>query len=482
MQRLLLLCALFISPSLYAETLLELYDQAFQNDPQLKIAESEVLANRQLKPQAQASLAPQLTLGGSVSENIGMSDWFTGDNTESTNANYNLSLSYALYRQNLNIAVEQTDSVVAQTEAAYQSSKQDLMIRLANAFFNILASQDNVNFARSTKEAFYRQLDQAQKRFEVGLIAITDVQESQAGYDLAVADEILALNQVDNAIEALREITGSYHHLTQTLTEEMDLVSPDPENIDEWTTIALENNPQLTAAKYSIETSMKEIKKQRAAHLPTVDLVAQHSYRDRLRGDNDLFGSATGTDNSIGVQIGYSLFEGGGIRAREREAQQRHTQALDQLTQVQRTVQRQTRNAYLNVLSSISRINATKQALTSTETALEAVQIGYEVGTRTSVDVLNARRDLLQAQRDYAGSRYDYVLNTLNLKQAAGLISLDDFEKINQWLVEGGEAESENVDVEEDAETVDVDMEEDAESMDMEEEADFVEEDAEFQE
>jgi outer membrane protein len=448
MSRLLLLCSLLISPSLYAETLLELYEQALQNDPQLKIVESDVLANRQLKPQAQAALAPQLSIGGSVTENISMSDWMTGDNTESTNANYNLSLSYALYRKNLNIAVAQTDSVVAQSEAAYESEKQALMVTLASAFFDILAAQDNVNFARSTKEAFYRQLDQAQKRFEVGLIAITDVQESQAGYDLAVADEIQALNQIDNAVEALREITGSYHDLSQTLHEEMDLVTPDPDNIDEWTSIALDNNPRIVAAKHAIDTSIKEIKKQRAAHLPTVDLVAQHSYRDRLRGDNDVFGTATGTDNSIGVQVNYLLFEGGGIRARVREAQQRHTQSLDQLTQVQRTVQRQTRNAYLNVLSSISRIKATKQALTSTETALEAVQIGYEVGTRTSVDVLNARRDLLQAQRDYASSRYAYVLNTLTLKQAAGLIALEDLEKINQWLIEE-EIQQETAEVEE---------------------------------
>ncbi|MCV6637193.1 TolC family outer membrane protein [Candidatus Albibeggiatoa sp. nov. NOAA] len=454
MPRLLFLCILLISPTLYAETLLELYEQAVKNDPQLKIAEYEVLANQELKPQAQAALAPQLTLGGGVSENFSQSDFLSGDNQEFTNANYNLSLSYALYRRNLNIAVDQTDSVVARTEAAYESEKQGLMLRLAQAFFDILAADDNVSFARSTKDAFERQLDQAQKRFEVGLIAITDVQESQAGYDLAVADEIQALNQVDNAKEALREIIGSSDsdlNLSQTLSEEMELVSPDPENIDEWTTIALENSPQVLAAKHAIETSMQEIKKQRAANLPTVDLVAQHGYRDRLRGDDDPTGASQGTDNSIGIQVGYLLFEGGGIRARVREAQRRHTQALDQLTQAQRTVQRQTRNAYLNVLSSISRIKAAKQALTSTETALEAVQIGYEVGTRTSVDVLNARRDLLQAQRDYASSRYGYVLNTLGLKQAAGLIALDDFEKINQWLVKA-EAADEVVEVEEESE------------------------------
>ncbi len=443
MLRLLVFSVLLINLPVSAETLLELYEQAIQNDPQLKIAESDVLANRQLKPQAQSALAPQLNLGGSISENISMSDWLTGDNTESTNANYNLSLSYALYRRNLTIAVAQADTVVAQTEAKYESTKQGLMVRLANAFFDILAAQDNVNFARSTKEAFYRQLDQAKKRFEVGLIAITDVQESQAGYDLAVADEILALNQVDNAIEALREITGNYHNLDQTLTEEMELVAPTPENIDEWTTVALENNPQIIAVRYAIDNSLQEIKRQLAANLPTVDLFAQHSYRDRLRGDDDLMGNATGTDNSIGIQVNYNLFEGGGIRARVREAQQRYTQTLDQLIQTQRIVQRDVRNAYLNVLSSISRIKATKQALTSTETALEAVQIGYEVGTRTSVDVLNARRDLLRAQRDYANSRYSYVLNTLILKQAAGLITMEDLEKINQWLIKTEVGESE---------------------------------------
>jgi len=429
---LLLIVCCFTGP-VQAETLLELYELAVQNDPQLKIAHKEYLATLEKRPQARALLLPYLGLGAEVNETWSNDSGMFDGSRENTSGGYNVSLSYPLYQRDLRVQVEQVDSQIKQVEANYESAKQALMERLSTRYFGVLAANDNVKFAGSAKGAFQRQLDDAQQRFEVGLIAITDVQEAQAGYDLAVADEIEAQNELDNAIEALREITGTYHSLLATLNEDAPLLGPDPKDIDSWTEYALKNNPQILAAEYSIETANKEIEKQRAGNWPTVEVVGKHSYSDVFRGNDSPFGNKS-RNNSIGLQLSYPLYEGGAIRARTREAKQRYYQSLDQKEQQRRAVQLQTRQAFVNVLSNISRVKALKQALFSTETALKAIQAGFELGTRTSVDVVNAQRDLLRAQRNYSNARYNYVLNTLRLKQASGLISVDDLGKINSWL------------------------------------------------
>ncbi|OQW92758.1 MAG: hypothetical protein BWK79_14020 [Beggiatoa sp. IS2] len=429
----LLFIGYFSSRLVFAETLLELYELAEQNDPQLKIAKTERLIISEKKPQAQAQLLPQVMLGANARENLQTKNWLLGDRQENTEIGYNISLSYALYRRDRQIALDQVNGQILEVEANYENTRQTLMGRLAAAYFRVLAGNDNLKFTRAAKEAFRRQLDQSQLRYQVGLIAVTDVQEAQAGYDSAVADEIQAQNELDTAQEALREITGSYHQVLAILKEDSPLLSPDPADIDVWTQIALERNPQLVATRRAVDVARQEIERQRAAQLPTVDLVGDHRYSDTLRGEDQP--SSYSTRNSVGVELNYFLYEGGAIRSRVREAKQRHLQALDQLEQQQRSVQRQVHEAYLQVLSNMSRVKALKQALVSSTTALEAVQAGFEVGTRTSVDVLNAQRDLLRAQQSYSQARYDYVLNTLKLKQAAGLIDITDFRNINEWLV-----------------------------------------------
>ncbi|OQY54658.1 MAG: type I secretion protein TolC [Candidatus Parabeggiatoa sp. nov. 2] len=421
------------SSQIQAETLLELYQLALQNDPQLKITNYDRLVTLEKKSQARAPLLPQVTVGADATENWRTEDWMFGNDMENTTASYNVSLNYALYRRDLRIQLEQVDSQIRQTEATYESAKQALMERIASRYFAVLSANDNLKFARRAQKAFKRQLDDALERFKVGLIPITDVQEAQAGYDLAVADEIQAQNELDNAHEALREMTGTYHGMLAALNDDAPLLGPDPTDIDAWTEIALEQNPQVLAAQHAIETARQEIEKQRAAKWPTVDLVGRHSYGDVLRGDENPPGTLT-TSNSVGIQLSYSLYEGGAIRSRIREAQLRKTQALQRLEQQRRATQLQARQAFLNLLSSISRVKALKQALRSTETASKAVQTGFELGTRTSVDVVNAERDLLRARRNYSSARYDYLLNTLRLKQAAGLISVEDITGINNWL------------------------------------------------
>ena len=428
-------CVWLCSNPIHAETLLELYQLAEQHDPQLKIANSERQATLEKKPQARATLLPQVSLSANVNENWRLNDNPLNDGMENSSIGYNVSLKYALYRRDRQIQLEQVDNEILRAEAIYVRAQQELIERLASSYFAVLAANDNTKFAFSAKKAFKRQADEAQQRFEVGLIAITDVQEAQAGYDLAVADEILARNELDNAHEELREITGSYHKVLAILSEDAPLLSPNPADIDTWTEYAIEQNPRIKAAQYQVASAHQEVAKQRAANLPTLDLVGQHSYDDVFRGDKNPLGDEIIT-SSVGIQFNYQLYEGGAIRSRIKEARLGHVQALDRLEQLHRTVQSQTRQAFLSLLSNISRVKALEKALLSTETAFNAIRTGFELGTRTSVDVVNAQRDLLRAQRNYSQARYNYVIDTLRLKLAAGLLSKKDLIGINNWLTQ----------------------------------------------
>jgi len=421
------------SVQIQAETLLELYQLAQQNDPKLKIVAQERIAVRENKHLTSAPLLPEVTLGANATETLQTENWLFGNDREQTTIGYDVTLRYPLYRRELNIALEQVDSEIKQAEAEYESARQELMARLASRYFEVLAANDDFKFTAAAKKAFKQQLEEALVRFEVGLLSITDVEEAKAAYDLAVSDEILAQNEKDNALEALREVTGRYHRVLATLKENSPLLAPNPANVDKWTVMALEQNPDVLATQFAIETARQEIEKQRAGNLPTIDLVAQHSYNDVFRGDDNPPGTLT-TNNSIGIQLNYFLYEGGGIRSRTKIAQVRRIQAVDKLEEQRRATQLQTRQAYWRLLSNISRVKALKQALISSETALKATQKGFEVGTRTSVDVVNAQRDLLSAQRDYSNVRYDYVVSTLLLKQAAGSLSQEDLVGINKWL------------------------------------------------
>lgn len=434
LTRFAVICLCCIASQVYAEDLLDLYKLAKENDPALKVAAGNVQIAREGKNQTKSALLPSVDLGAGVSQNYDLSDWMSGDSAENTTGQYSLSLSYPLYRRNLGLAHKQVDSQISASEATFQSAEQDLIARLAAAYFDVLAANDNLLFAQGTKEAFKRQLDQAQQRFDVGLIAITDVQEAQAGYDLAVAEEIQAQNNLDNAYEALREITGGYHkHIATLKADNPPLLRPEPADIKKWSETALEKNPEMIAAKYNLDATRQDIDIARTGKLPTVDITASHGYQDIMRGDSG-YSTSTGTSNSIGIQLAYSLYNGGQVSSNIRQAQNRYTQALDSLEQLRRTIHRQSQAAFLNVVSNISQVKALKQALKSNEVALDAVQTGFEVGSRTSVDVLNAQRELLSAQSNYARSRYDYIVNTLLLKQAAGLLTEEDVVAINAWL------------------------------------------------
>jgi outer membrane protein len=327
------------------------------------------------------------------------------------------------------VQLSQADNQVAQAEATYAAEQQNTGLRTAQAYFNVLLAQDNLEFARAEKEAIERQLEQAKARFDVGLIAITDVNEAQAGFDQARANVIKAENDLDNASEALREIIGEFDKELNGLAMEIPLKSPEPSNIEDWSKRAQENNLDIISAQNRSELAKKSIDLQFAGHLPTLDLVGTAGFIDNNRPNGFTYQS-----QAIGMQVNVPLFQGGGVNSRVRQARHEFEAAQENLDAQRRAVTRQVKDAYRGVLSSISQVEALKAAVVSSQSALEATEAGFEVGTRTMVDVLTEQRNLYRAKRDYAQARYDYIVNSLSLKQASSILLREDIELVNRWL------------------------------------------------
>lgn len=418
-----------------AENLLQVYQQAKSYDAQFKALESGYLATLEKKPQALAALKPQVALSGSASH---LYQNTTQDPTPGTMAKYNtnnvsysVGMTKSLYNKSLDAQVAQSDAIIGQASAGLAAGREALVLRAAQAYFNCLLAQDNLQFARTEKQAIARQLEQTQAYFDAGRSAITDVKEAESRYDLAAAQELNAANQLDLAREQLRVLTGSVYSSLNAPAANMPLIVPAPQNIETWVQMAKANNKQLLANKHAIDTAQKTLEIQRAAKKPVVDLYAKHT-GSATRGEPELDPTVYGA--SAGVEMSMPLYTGGAISSRIREAQHSLRQAQQEYDFQARQTEQQARNAYLTVQSSISQVKANQQALNSAETAAEATQAGYEVGTRTAVDVLTALRNVFSARRDYASARYNYLLNTLALKQAAGTLNDKDIVAVNSYL------------------------------------------------
>jgi len=415
----------------YALDLLQIYELGLQSDPQIQIVRAERDSVRENRPQALAQLRPTLSASGDVSRthsDVRSSPSGTADSTYNKTV-LSLSLNQPLYRKDYWIQLQQSDNQIAQAEADYVTAQQNLIMRIAQAYFDVLSAQDTLGFAHAETTAIQRQLDQAQQRFDVGLIAITAVHEAQAAYDKARADEIQAENELDDTWEALHEIIGDSEKVLSPLTAELPLKMPTPDSIDQWSEIALQQNPKLVAQRSATAVARQNIELQRSGHYPTLALVGSHA----LNRSNASSASDTDT-SSIGLQLSVPLYSGGGTTSRTRQARFDFEKAQQSLDQELRAVKRQVRDAYRGIVSSISRVHALKATTTSAKSALEATEAGFEVGTRTMVDVLAEQRNLYRARRDYSHVRYDYILNGLRLKLAAGSLSQSDLESINPWL------------------------------------------------
>lgn len=434
----------------HAASLLEVYQQALQSDPLIHEAEALRQAAETAEPQARGFLLPQLNASGSwtTASNDGSQLEFVPETqslqsfdfeSERDTLQWSLNLTQTLFRWDQFVNMKIADKIVARAEVVYEAAQQDLMIRVVQRYFGVLAAEDRLASIQADREAIARQLEQAQQRFEVGLIAITDVQESQAAYDQAVAAEIAAKRDLATAREFLREITGEYVPDLAAPEEAFPLAPPQPADMEAWVELALDQNLNLLASRFDERIARDEISLRRSGHFPDVQLVAGRNHRDETGesrfGPNPFQPTDSIVDgNFVGVEVTVPLFSGGRTSSLVREAVYLHRASLERLQLVARETERATRDAYLGVLSEISRVQALEQAVESSRTALEATQAGFDVGTRTIVDVLNSQRALYQAITNYYQSRYDYVINVLQLKQAAGTLKVQDLEQIDRWL------------------------------------------------
>lgn len=436
LKKLIPLILLSTSQPLMALDLIDIYQLALEQDAEIKIAESEYLSAAEALPLSKAANLPQINFATNVSGRDSDSSSpqpGAGGEREVLSYGFSLNLTQNIYNAETLAGVDIAEAEVARALANLEASRQDLIIRVAERYFDILGAQDNVEFAIAEKNAIARQLEQAQKRFEVGLIAITDVHEAQARYDSAVAQELLAKNLLENAYQALEVIIARVPSLTLArLGEQLDLDIPEPADSEKWVNFALNNNRSLISSLAALNVARQTREQKGRGNYPTVDFTA--SYSDDTFDDDDL-GDYDQKDLILAFQLNVPLYTGGRIDSEKQQAEHNYQAAKDSTLLQRRLASQQTRDAYLGVVSGISQVQALRQALSSSTTALEATEAGFEVGTRTSVDVLVSLRETYRARRDYAGARYDYLLNILRLKQAAGILSQDDLLEVNRWLV-----------------------------------------------
>jgi len=421
---------LLTSISSQADNLLQVYELAKQNDPAYGASIAEYNAAKEASPKAMAGVLPQLNLVGSHTEvydevrNGGVAEDYDSDF-------YSLTLSQTIFNKSRFDAIDQADALVAQAEANYGNAKHDLIVRVAQRYFDVLSESENLVFARAEKKAIAQQLDQAKQRFKVGLTAITDVHEAQARYDQAVSQEIEAQRLFDVSLEILREISGQRHENLSKANLQQQLLAPNPADIDTWVTTALDRNLLLLSAQNAMLAAMEGRDLASAGHYPTLNLEADYTDFD---SSGPTVSPLEKDGSTVSLVLNIPIYSGGGTSATTREAAANHQRSKALYEQQRRATIRLVRNSYLTVISAISQVKALKQALRSTQTALEATQAGFEVGTRTTVDVLNSQREMYRAQRDHIRARHAYILNTLQLKQAAGTLTEEDIRLINGWL------------------------------------------------
>lgn len=431
-----------------AENLVDIFELAAKSDPLLLSAKAERDALKEIGSQTRANFLPTLKANAyytKLSENI-TSYQILGQDYDVVlerkpedsvigrylyeNKGYSLTLSQPVFHM-----PSFADSRIAEVEqvkadVSYRIAQQDLLFRVAENYYGVLQRIDELNFARTEKAAIARQLEVTKKRFQVGLIAVTDVHETQARHDLALSREVLAENELSHAREILRDVTGILHMDLLALRADMPFIPPTPTNIDDWTTAARNQNMRIATAQLEHEAADHRVDKEKAAYYPTVDLNGTLGYN----AYGYPFGASQSQIASITLDMNWTLYQGGRSASNIRQARHYIEASKHNLERVEREVLSQTRNAFLGVLASISHVKALGQAVNSAAGAAKATEAGFEVGTRSAVEVIDAKLELFRAQRDYASTRYDYLLNTLRLKAAVGLLTVDDLEQLNQWL------------------------------------------------
>jgi outer membrane protein len=444
----------------HPKDLVGVFEDAVKNDPVIRQADANRLAAREARPQAIAALLPQLngTAGITRDHQSGFQDSISAvtnpanpngppllvvipepDVIDTTTRTWGLNLKQNVFSWSSWMTLKAASAQVAEAEATYQAAEQQLILRVATAYFNVLTAEDTLEADQTALQAISRQLDQATTRFDVGLIAITDVEDAKAARDTAAATVIADKRALATSEDQLQEITGEKYDRLAKPGIDMPLLNPEPADESRWVDISLEQNPTLISSRLAADIARDNVRVAVGGHLPSLDILAGRSYTYNTSDETVEGLSFNGVDNKINdrqitLQLTVPLFSGGYTQSKVRQAQYLWIAAKEGVVQSSRATERQARDAYLGVISGIAHVQALRQALESNQTALKATEAGYEVGTRTSVDLLNARRNLVQAQTNFAVARYDYIVSVLTLRLAAGTLDRPELGSVNSWL------------------------------------------------
>ena len=413
----------------YSLDLIQTLELARRNDPLFLAAEANYQAETQEVGKARADLLPSLDASATTAQNDAT---INGTQKSFPSSGYDVTLRQTLFNWGQFATLKQAKASVRKAAANYAAARQDLIKRVAIRYFGVLAAQDNLELAKANREANGQQLEVAQGRLDVGLGNITDVHQSRARYQLAVANVIDAESTLEDARQALRELIGELPSDPTSLKKDVPLALPDPPAVEPWVEKAQAQNFSLLAANEDVEIAKRELSITNAGHIPSLDLVGSHSHSDYQSVTPP--GDFNATDNSIALALTIPIIQGGRVLRESDQARYRYQASQQTREATRRNVVRTTRNSFLGIKNEASRVEALEQSVIAAESALEAKRVGFQAGINTNVEVLDAERDRFINQRDLLGARYSYILNTLNLKEAVGSLNEDDLKDINGWL------------------------------------------------
>ncbi|MGB0129894.1 MAG: TolC family outer membrane protein [Rhodocyclaceae bacterium] len=418
-----------------AADLLQVYRDALSYDAQYAAARAQLDAGREKLPQGRAGLLPTVVLNANTQWNdYDFKQPFPGPRKYNSNG-YSVQLTQPLFHWQNWIQYDQGKLQAAQAETQFATATQDLILRVAQAYFDVLLAEDSLGVVGAQKTAISEQLEQAKRNFEVGTATIVDTHEAQARYDLVVAQEIAAANDLEVKRQALRQIIGKVPDSLLPLRDKVAIRPPEPKDLDQWVSAAEKDAFSVQVQQAALDIASREVDRNRAGHYPTLDLVASRNYVKQGATVTSATPSATEYDSTVlGVQLAVPLYQGGLVTSRTREAAALREKALQDLESTRRASAQNARQAYLGVTSGLAQVSALEQALVSSQSALDSNKLGYEVGVRINIDVLNAQQQLYSTRRDLSKARYDTLLAQLRLKAAAGTLGEADLVAVNGLL------------------------------------------------
>ncbi len=425
------------SPAFAATDLMDIYHQALESDPIFKNAYDTYMASTEAIPQARAALLPQVGITAQATRNfLHVNDgFFSVQDDYYKSKTWQISASQAIFNYQAWAKVQQAKASVKAAQATFNDSAQDLILRTAKAYFDVLFAQDTLNFAEAKKRANMRQYEQAKQRFEVGLDPITSVYEAKAAYDQSVATVIASRNNQINQSENLRKLTNHVYEVISPLRDgKIPLIKPEPNDVDQWIDTGLKQNYKLLSSKYNLEVARENMKALSAGNWPTIAVQGNSTETTNEVNTSSPFLPANQKQSSVGLALNFPVFQGGLVRSQTRQAQHNFQATSERVEQSYRDVVVNSRIAFNTITDGISKVKADRQTVISQQNSLESTEAQFEVGTRTMVDVVNAQQRLFEAQNQLANDQYSLINAVLTLKYLAGTLNANDLELVNSWL------------------------------------------------